>query len=202
MRLYVTYNSPYARLVRMMVIEKGLEQRVEIIAAQTRRAGSPYYAINPSGRVPYLVRDDGVGMEDSQLICRYLDQLDGRPEFHLPFEHGGWEYGRLETTARSLADGVSVWVREMHRPEAERSPTVLAHELERARRLADRFEDEVRHPLLCGPPNMATLLLLAALDFARQNGMADYEEARPALAAWAARARQRPSACATLPGKT
>src|SRR5262245_48802797 len=31
--------------------------------------GSPYYQINPSGRVPYLVDDTDVGMEDSQLIC-------------------------------------------------------------------------------------------------------------------------------------
>ena len=53
--------------------------RVEIIPARTRAADSPYYAINPSGRVPYLVRDDGVGMEESALICAYLDHLDGKP---------------------------------------------------------------------------------------------------------------------------
>ena len=43
--------------------------RVEIVQAKTRTPGSPYYQINPSGRVPYLVDDDGAGMEDSQLIC-------------------------------------------------------------------------------------------------------------------------------------
>ena len=46
------------------------------------RPSSPYYRINPSGRVPYLVDDAGVGMEDSQLICAYLDGLDGKPRFH------------------------------------------------------------------------------------------------------------------------
>jgi glutathione S-transferase len=82
MKLYVTYGSPYARLARIMVIEKVLEDRVEIIEAKTRTPGSPYYQINPSGRVPYLVDDTGVGMEDSQLICAYLDGLDGKPSFH------------------------------------------------------------------------------------------------------------------------
>ena len=62
MKLYVTYTSPYARLVRIIVIEKALEDRVEILEAKTRAAGSPYYQINPSGRVPYLIDDAGVGM--------------------------------------------------------------------------------------------------------------------------------------------
>ena len=82
MQLYVTMTSPYARLARVLVIEKALEDRVEIVAAKTRAPDSPYYKINPSGRVPYLIDDDGVGMEDSQLICAYLDSLDGEPRFH------------------------------------------------------------------------------------------------------------------------
>jgi hypothetical protein len=79
MKLYVTFTSPYARLARILVLEKALEDRVEIIAAKTRATDSPYYRINPSGRVPYLIDDSGVGMEDSQLICAYLDSLDGKP---------------------------------------------------------------------------------------------------------------------------
>ena len=59
MKLYVTFTSPYARLARILVIEKTLEDRVEIIAAKTRVADSPYYQINPSGRVPYLIDDFG-----------------------------------------------------------------------------------------------------------------------------------------------
>lgn len=65
MKLYVTYTSPYARLARILVLEKGLGDRVEIIEVKTRTPGSPYYQINPSGRVPYLIDDEGVGMEDS-----------------------------------------------------------------------------------------------------------------------------------------
>jgi hypothetical protein len=48
MKLYVTFTSPYARLARILVIEKALEDRVEVIAAKTRIANSPYYQINPS----------------------------------------------------------------------------------------------------------------------------------------------------------
>ena len=61
MKLYITDTSPYARIARVVILEKGLENRIAIIYAQTRLADSPYYRINPSGRVPYLIRDDGVG---------------------------------------------------------------------------------------------------------------------------------------------
>src|SRR5438132_14308998 len=51
-KLYITPGSPYARMARVVVLEKGLERRVEIIVAQTRAADSPYYKSNPSARVP------------------------------------------------------------------------------------------------------------------------------------------------------
>src|SRR5882672_4176258 len=95
MKLYITTGSPYARIVRIVIIEKRLEDRGDTVVAQTRLADSPYYNINPSGRVPYLVRDDGVGIEESALICRYLDHLEGRPEFDLPTG----ESGRPKTAA-------------------------------------------------------------------------------------------------------
>jgi|SRR5882724_2263331 len=118
-------------MARMMVLEKKLDARVEIVIAQTRQADSPYYRISPSGRVPCLVRDDGAGMEESALICAYLDQLDGRPIFERP----SLEAQRLEALARSLVDGLSVWGRELTRPGHEQSPGVIRHEKERNRDL-------------------------------------------------------------------
>src|SRR5262245_15517722 len=105
MKLFVTYTSPYARLARIVVVAKGLEGRVEILEAKTRTTGSPYYQINPSGRVPYLVDDAGIGMEDSQLICAYLDGVDGKPRFHHPLRESDWAYRRLEANARSMCEG-------------------------------------------------------------------------------------------------
>ena len=140
MKLYITEGSPYARIARIVILEKGLESRVEIITAQTRLADSPYYWINPSGRVPYLIRDDGVGVEESAVICAYLDHLDANPAFDLPAGDQAWEARRLEALARSMMDGLAVWGRELSRPKNERSPSVLAHETERARRMTDLWE--------------------------------------------------------------
>src|SRR5262249_49233267 len=199
MKLYVTPMSPYARLARILVIEKVLSDQIEIIEAKTRTAGSPYYQINPSGRVPYLVDDEGVGMEDSQLICAYLDSLDRKPVFHHPWHDTDWAYRRLEASARSMCDGISVWTREMHRPENERSPTVLAHEVARMQRMADFFEARTADPFLQRAPAQAHLILMVALDGARKRGPGDLTDGRPQLAVWHRRLSERPSLRATAP---
>jgi glutathione S-transferase len=201
MKLYITPGSPYARMARVLVLEKGLQDRIEIVVAQTRSAGSPYYGINPSGRVPYLVRDDGVGMEESQVICDYLDRLGGTPMLELPpaESQAYWEARRLEALARSLVDGVSVWNREVRRPKNEQSPTIVAHERSRAARMADLWEREIAHPWMQGALNMAQLTLGCALGLERSNAGFAWRPGRAKLAAWYETIAQRASFTATMP---
>jgi glutathione S-transferase len=199
MKLFVTYTSPYARLARIIVIEKALEGSVDIIEAKTRTRDSPYYQINPSGRVPYLVDHAGLGMEDSQLICAYLDSLDGKPRFHSPPGAPDWAYLRLEFMARSMCDGISVWTREMARPAKERSPTVLAHEVARSHRMADVFEGRILDRLMQGAPQMAHLILAVALDRARYCGLDDLTNGRSRLAKWMRSMSDLPSMRKTAP---
>lgn len=199
MKLYITPGSPYARMARIVVLEKGLESRVEIIAAQTRTADSPYYRINPSGRVPYLVRDDGVGMEESAVICAYLDRLDGKPVFDPPGGEEAWEARRLEAAARSLLDGLSVWGREIGRPRDERSPAIIRHEAARADRLADFWETEIDHPLMRGALNLGQLTLACALGLEARNPDYLWRPGHPKLSDWFERVAARPSFVATRP---
>lgn len=199
MKLYVTPASPYARMARIVVLEKGLQRRVEMVQAQTRRADSPYYAINPSGRVPYLVRDDGIGMEESALICDYLDCLDGRPTLAVPEGDDPWEVRRLEALARSLVDGISVWNRELARPENERSPTVIKHEADRSRRMIEVWEREIGHPVMHGPLNILQITLGCTLGLEARNPGFQWRPGHPRLVDWYAEIAARPSFKATVP---
>jgi len=199
MKLYITPGSPYARMARIVVIEKGLERQVEILIAQTRTADSPYYKINPSGRVPYLIRDDGVGIEESAVICAHLDHLDGNPRFQLPAEDDEWEARRLEALARSMLDGLAVWGREMARPPHERSPGILRHEAERAQRMADAWEREIDHPLMRGALNMVQITLGCALGLEARNPDFRWRPRHPKLVAWYERIATRPSFVLTAP---
>ena len=90
MKLYQTYASPFPTRVRLLIYAKGLD--VEIVEppgfhASTEAKGD-YLRVNPIGRVPALVLDDGRVLPESEVICEYLE--DAYPEPSLrpadPFE--------------------------------------------------------------------------------------------------------------------
>ena len=199
MKLYITPGSPYARMARMMVIEKGLQSRVSEHLAQTRVADSPYYQTNPSGRVPYLICEDGLGLEESIAICDYLDSLNGDPFLARPAPLQALNVARLDARAGSLLDGLAVWFRELVRPSDERSKTVIGHEQARAQRLLDGWEHDITHPWMTGAFNHAQLRMLCALAFALKIRGFDWMPDRPALSRWFESMRQRPSFTATEP---
>ncbi len=197
MKLHITTTSPFARMARIAVREHGLEDRVEEILARTREVASPYYAVTPSGRVPFLERNDGPALEESDVICSYFDAIGNGPPLMRSFEEQNWLYGRLHALARSMVDGVSVWGRELKRPEADQSQTILAHERERTRRLALLWEEEIAAPLMHGPLNMAQITLCCALDAASYYADVDPAEGHQRLAAWHREIAQRASFQAT-----
>jgi len=199
MKLYVTFTSPYARMVRIVILEKHQQGHVEIIKAQTRKPDSPYYSISPSGRVPYLIRNDGVAMEDSQLICAFIDHLDGAPVFDHPSGSAGWESRRLEALARSLMESLCVWGRVLVLPEGERSPTVIEHERQRSKRLFNLWESEIDHPLLNDELNLVQITLVCALQLDRRNKGNQWRQYHPKLSEWADRIGERPSVAETIP---
>lgn len=199
MKLYITTGSAYARMARVVVAEKGPERRVEIVTAQTRLADSPYYAVNPSGRVPYLVRDDGTGMEESAVICAFLDQVDGNPTLGIPAGSDPWEGHRLEASARSMLDGLSVWLRENSRPGNEQSPTVVQHETARSERMIALWERQIDHPLMSGPLNMLHIVLACALGLEARIPRFRWRAGHPRLERWYEPVAARPSFTATAP---
>lgn len=199
MDLHTTLTSPFGLMVRILILEKGLTDRITVIPAKTRTIDSPYYQINPSGRVPYLILDDGTGMEESQLICAYLDHLDGAPRFDHPAGPEGWESRRLESLARSMLDGISVWSRELKRAPDEQSPTIIAHEIARAKRMVETWEHHVTHPVMTGDFNMAQLTLAVTLNIEHRMDGFTFRGTHPNLTAWSGRLAARPSLRELLP---
>jgi glutathione S-transferase len=138
-------------------------------------------------------------LEESAVICAYLDRLDGKPRFDLPGGEEAWEARRLEALARSMMDGVSVWLREIARPPDERSPTTIRHETARAGRMADVWEGEIDHPLMRGDLNMAQISLACALGLQARIPDFLWRPGHPKLCAWFDRFAARPSFVATSP---
>jgi hypothetical protein len=65
--------------------------------------------------VPHRIDDAGRRLEHSQLIGAYLDALDGRAEISSCRGQHELACRQLEVTARSLCDGIAVWVGEINR---------------------------------------------------------------------------------------
>lgn len=76
MKLYISNTSPYARKCRALIIEKGLESRIEIEESAPLDNPDALQANNPLGKVPALERDRSPALMDSPLICEYIDSLN------------------------------------------------------------------------------------------------------------------------------
>lgn len=201
MKLHVTLTSPYARKARTAIIEHRLQDAVEVVVAQTRQEDSPYYQIAPSGRVPFLELDDGRSLEESDSICTYFDAIGHGPPLSYALATDNWEYARLHGLARTYIDGIGVWGREVRRPTNEQSPTIIAHEIARNRRLAGVWEQEIDHPLMTGPLNLVQLTLYCAFDSLIMYTGVEATPDHPRLQTWRARLSERPSLIATAPPK-
>ncbi|MBH68421.1 MAG: hypothetical protein CMM58_08715 [Rhodospirillaceae bacterium] len=193
MKLYGTTTSPYARITRIIVFEKHLQDRVKFIWTKTRVPNDPLLSVNPSGRIPFLLLEDGTGIEDTPTIVDYLDTLESPELFDPRKDRMNWEYRRIEATAKAMLDGLAVWAREIKRPLHEQSPEVIRHETERASRLTAVFDKLMANPVLDKPLNMAQLYLFAALDLERRIPTFLWRVDNSSLADWMNTMNDRPS---------
>ena len=71
MKLLGSTTSPFVRKVRIVLAEKKLDYRFELV--DVRPADSSIKASNPLGKVPCLIMEDGGAVFDSRVIVEYLD---------------------------------------------------------------------------------------------------------------------------------
>jgi glutathione S-transferase len=141
LRLIGTYTSPYVRIVRMQIIQCGLQDAVVHEDLPTRVPTSPLYAHNPTGKVPTLIVSDTLALSETRMVCEYLDGLhDGSP-FVRPAQT--LEERALEGIITGCLDGIAVWIREVRRPLNEQSPSILEQEVNRAERCCSWLNDHV-----------------------------------------------------------
>ena len=140
MKLYITAPSPFARKCRIVAREKGLIDRIEEIAVDPYANAPELLASNPVVQVPTLIAEDGLPLNDSPVICEYLDAL-GHGSRLLPADGAErLRVRRLETLGNlALEMGVKLLL-ELRRPETERSPTWIARWTENMARALDALE--------------------------------------------------------------
>lgn len=83
MKLYSVDRSPFGSRVRAAIEFKGLT--VETLGAPEGGLKSPdYLAMNPMGKLPTLVTDQGEAIPESQVILDYLEDVAPEPSLYPP----------------------------------------------------------------------------------------------------------------------
>lgn len=121
MKLIGSLTSPYVRKVRIVLSEKGISH--EFTNDPPFSPDTQVAQVNPLGKVPVLIMDDGYILYDSRIIVEYLDDL-GSPGSSRLIPATGPQRLRVKRW-EALADGiidacVAIYL-ERKRPESQQS---------------------------------------------------------------------------------
>lgn len=203
MKLFYQTHSPYARKVLVAAHETGLAGQLEVIHHETSptRPNDDVIALNPLGKVPVLIRDDGVAIFDSSVICEFLDGLHEGRKLIPEGGEARWLALRLQALAQGIADsGIAVRWEAVRRPEEVRWPTMRDAQLQKIAAACDLIEREAE---LEGVPTIGEIAVATTLSWIEFRDVYDFAAGRPQLAAWYKGFSQRPSMLATtLEGDT
>jgi glutathione S-transferase len=197
MKLFYSPTSPYARKCRIVAIERGLEQQVEIVNASPLSDPPDLQRANPLGKVPALVLADGRCIVDSPVICEFLDGIGASAPL-IPRDLTA----RIEARTReALADGIMDaafnLTMEKKRPEPQRSPEWIGRWTGAIRRSVAHFNAAQRPAARFDLGDITLACALGYLDL-RHGDLAWRSEA-PALASWFAATSERYSLSSTVP---
>jgi len=200
-KLYYSLNSPYARKARIIIHELGLKPRVEDVIV-TLPADAKFRAINPLGKIPALILDDGSAIYDSPVICEYLDEFGNGPFFPraklLREAQGRWRALTLQALGDGLADAVVRRNQERRLAPEKRSEEVIerqARAIEASFAVLDRMA-----PKFPAEPTIGELAVACAIGYLDLRAPEDgWRQRYPHLAEWLDVFSRRPSAQATRP---
>lgn len=200
MKLVTSLTSPYGRKVRVVLLEKKIPFRLQV--ENPWLPDSPVSSLNPLGKVPVLVLEDGESVFDSRVIVEYLDHVS--PVAHLI--PGEPKSRMMVRGVEALADGVTdaavaVYLEKKRPPEQQSSDWLVLQEKTLFRGLEALSEAVGEKPWYLG--NSMTLADVACgctlgylnLRFPE----IDWRTAHPNLARLADKLATRPSFRETVP---
>jgi len=198
MQLFYANASPYARKVRLVAHEKGLQDRIELHHCMPLENPPELLHATPIGKVPTLVLDDGTAMYDSPVICEYLDSLNDTPRLIPESGNARWTVLLAQALADGLLDTAVAQIYESRRPEHERSPSVVTRWYNQMlRALAEMEVQLARLPETLTLGHLAFAAALGYLDL--RFTQIDWRATHPALGVWFEGFAQRESMQATKP---
>lgn len=181
-----------------MLLERGLDSQVEYILCNPFNDAAELNKLNPLGKIPTMVLQNGMVVYDSPVICEYLDNVNGNdvvtpPE---PARH------LLIQTWQALADGIIdasyQIVMEGRRSENERSPSCIKRWQENIVNSIEQVEQQIKTlPENITIAHISLGAALGYLDFRLSH--LDWRQGHSETAQWYELFSQRTSMVATSP---
>ncbi|HEY5635391.1 MAG TPA: glutathione S-transferase N-terminal domain-containing protein [Burkholderiales bacterium] len=199
MKLIIARPSPFARKVRIALLEKQIPHDLEVDNPWIEAAVG---AVNPLGKVPALVLDDGQVLFDSRVIVGYLEALGAPPAVLPASSMARVAHRQIEALADGICDAVVLITLERARPPERRSADWIARQ---SAKISPALA-ELERRLGAGPwftqhgyglAEIAAGCALGYLDL--RDPQRDWRAAAPGLAALKARLDARPAFAATRP---
>ena len=193
MKLFHAPASPFARKVMACAIARGIEDQITLVP--TTGEDADLCTVNPLGKLPCLITDDGVSLFDSRVICEFLDTV-GNVFPMFPGHAPRFRALRFQALGDGIADAAVLSRGEASRPSEPARDKVLAVQKGKINRALDVLEAD--------PPS--THVDIGSLAVACAVGYLDlrfpehaWREGRPKLAAWFEAMMKHPSLSQTVP---
>lgn len=196
MKLYASLTSPYARKVRICLVEKGLDYDFVVEAPSDPNANA--VRLNPLGKVPVLQCDDGEVVFNSPMIVEYIDTLEGVAL--IPVTARRLHVQRWHALGDGIIDAVVARMLELRRG-IEYQDATLIQKQETKVAAALSFADEHYNDsefLEGGQFSLADIVFAVALEYIDFRYPHDWRSNHPRLAQWLSGINQRPSFQSTV----
>jgi len=199
MKLIHSNTSPFVRKVMVALMETGQRDAVELetVAVSPVNPGDVVPSLNPLGKIPCLILDNGNAIFDSRVICRYVDSRHNSAKLY-PEGAALWPRLTLEAAADGMVDAAILMIYErLLREESQRSPAWEEGQWQKVARGLAYLEANVEKLEGLDMANIAVACALGYLEFRFADR--NWRVLAPNLSAWEADFSQRPSMQATIP---
>lgn len=199
MKLLGTNTSPYVRKARLVLLEKNIPH--EYVVDPPREPGSLVLRVNPLGRIPALILDDGFCVFDSTVIADYADTLNDAPIL-IPRDDPAarLHVKRWEALADGIMDSAIVVRNESTRPKEKQDAAILDLHNQAVTHALEYASELLGARAWCDGDaiTLADLALVSALIYLDlRQPERSWRSAHSNLAAWFARVSSRPSVIAS-----
>lgn len=200
-KLIVSLTSPYARKVRIAAIEKNIT--FEMIVDVPWNEDTGVTKLNPLGKVPVWITDDGESLYDSRVIGEYLETI-GKPALFPSNPSDRIKVKKIEALAEGVMDAsLCLFAERKKRPKELQHPWWIDRQFGKVHRgLTELSKVLGKRSFFFGSElSAADVSVVSALGYVGLRFSEDFnwQEMYPTLSQFYSKMMERPSVSSTVP---